>query len=386
MEFTTDEERGVITTSPAVGDINGDESPDVVCIVHWPFSNTFELYAFQNDGFPVSEDWPVSLNPVPVKKCPVLGNFDSDTTDLEILVIDDLVRTFSGEGTQIWSYDYGYADCYSIPGPPAYGPFADENNPEIVFHPLFTDLWGDTYGCFTRLKWDGEVLLEREALPVSRTSPALVSWGNQDTLECLIPFFDESDNHNLTSVDSNYDENPDWIGKECGKFPSTPALGKVETYQTADVAIGADWSNITGHDGLEINLFDYRGNQTFNYTDEGAGVGTIISSLVIGDLDSDYWQDVLAATTNGYVYALNRRGELISNFHWPFNVHAAPSVGAPAIGDIDGDDYPDIIVCGGDNYLYVWDMNPGGGPGGNSSAPDWPMLRRDPAHTGCYDE
>ncbi len=385
-EFAADEERGVIKTSPAVGDIDGDASPDVVCIVYWPNSKTSELYAFQHDGLPFSVNWPISLSKANIDHSPILGNFDLDTTDLEILVVDDQIRTYSDQGDQIWSYDYGYAEGFSIPGAPAYGPFTDENNPEIVFHPLFTDLWGDTYGCFTRLKWDGEVLLEREALPVSRTSPALVNWGNQDTLECLIPFFDESDNHNLTSVDSNYDENPDWIGKECGKFPSTPALGKVETYQTADVAIGADWSNVAGHDGLEINLFNYMGNLTFYYPGIEREVGTIIGSPLIGDVDTDGYQDVLAITNNGYAYAIDYEGFALINFSWPFNVHASASVGAPAIGDLDGDDNPDIIVCGGDNYLYVWDMNPGGGPGGNSSAPDWPMLRRDPAHTGCYDE
>ena len=56
-------------------------------------------------------------------------------------------------------------------------------------------------------------------------------------------------------------------------------------------------------------------------------------------------------------YALNWRGEILSNFHWPLNVHTISSVGAPSIGDLDGDDYLDVIVCGGDNFLYVWERN-----------------------------
>jgi len=386
VEFATYEERGVIRTSPAVGDIDGDENPDVVCIVYWPNTKTTDLYAFQHDGLPVSMNWPVSLNKANIDHSPILGDFDSSTTGLEILIVDDQIRTFSGQGDQIWSYDYGYADGYSIPGAPALGAFTDENNPEIVFHPLITDLWGDTDGCFTRLKWDGEVLLEMEELPVSRTASALVNWGNQDTLECLVPYFDESGNHNLTSVDSNYDENPDWIGKECGKKPSTPALGKVDIDQFTDVAIGADWSNVTGHDGLEINLFDYKGDVTFSFIGSESEVGSIIGSPIIGDVDSNGRHDVLAVTTNGYVYSIDKDGYSLTNFAWPFNVHALSSVGAPAIGDLDGDDYLDVVVCGGDNYLYVWDMNPGGDPPDSLSTPEWPVFRRDPAHTGCYDE
>lgn len=386
VEFATVEEWGVINTSPAVGDIDGDSSPDVICIVNWSGSQTNELYAFQYDGLPAAGNWPVPLNLVEKDASPMLGNFAPDSAGLEILIVDDRIRTFSGHGYQIWSYDFGFPD-WRLPCSPAYGPLTDADSLEVVFHPYTRGTMPSIR--FVRLRAENgteKFLFESSDYEISSQSVALVNWGNQDTLEVIVPYWSDSNNHNLTSVDSNYDENPDWIGKECGSSPCTPALGKVETSQTTDVALGADWSNVSGHEGLEINLFDYRGNLTFFYPGIEREVGSIIGSSVIGDVDADGQQDVLTVTNNGFVYTLNGFGESLTNFHWPFNVHAVASVGAPAVGDLDGDDYADIIVCGGDNYLFVWDMNPGGAPPDSLSTPEWPMFRRNSEHTGCYDE
>lgn len=71
---------------------------------------------------------------------------------------------------------------------------------------------------------------------------------------------------------------------------------------------------------------------------------------VIGDIDRDGEEEIIASTTGGYLYAWNLNGEMESG--WPRQV--AQILGCPPIlGDIDGDGFLEIILAGEDEiYAY----------------------------------
>ena len=67
------------------------------------------------------------------------------------------------------------------------------------------------------------------------------------------------------------------------------------------------------------------------------------SSPVIADVDSNGSNDVVAAATNGVVYAYNANGGDM----WQRNV-GAPIASSPSVGDVDGDGFNEVVVGYGD--------------------------------------
>ncbi len=71
---------------------------------------------------------------------------------------------------------------------------------------------------------------------------------------------------------------------------------------------------------------------------------------VIGDIDHDGGEEIIASTAGGYLYVWNLNGEMESG--WPRQVAEILS-GPPILGDIDGDGFLEIILAGEDEiYAY----------------------------------
>ncbi|HVS00715.1 MAG TPA: VCBS repeat-containing protein [Thermoanaerobaculia bacterium] len=99
----------VVSSSPAVGDIDGDGQPE---IVHgtgsfWP-NGTERVYAWKCDGSAVP-GWPVAIQGQVITS-PALANLDADAA-LEVVVTANNTRSsstfrlyaFNGTGTQVWA-------------------------------------------------------------------------------------------------------------------------------------------------------------------------------------------------------------------------------------------------------------------------------------------
>jgi FG-GAP-like repeat len=98
----------MISSSPAVGDINGDGRPEIVMGTgrFWP-NGAHRVYAFGCDGTPTA-GWPVATDGE-VSTAPALGDLDGDGVP-EVVVTDDdsgpsgtfAVYAFRGNGTRIF--------------------------------------------------------------------------------------------------------------------------------------------------------------------------------------------------------------------------------------------------------------------------------------------
>jgi FG-GAP-like repeat len=97
-----------VSSSPAVGDIDGDGRPEIVVGTgsFWP-DRTHRIYAFETDGTP-TPGWPVTTDGQ-VGTAPALGDLDGDGVP-EVVVTDDdtgpsgtfAVYAFRGNGTRIF--------------------------------------------------------------------------------------------------------------------------------------------------------------------------------------------------------------------------------------------------------------------------------------------
>ncbi len=98
----------VITSSPAVGDINGDGRLEIVVGTgtYWP-NGSHKVYAFEPDGT-YAAGWPVSVDGQ-VSTSPALADINGDGNP-EVIVTDDMsspstafhVYAFQGNGTLLW--------------------------------------------------------------------------------------------------------------------------------------------------------------------------------------------------------------------------------------------------------------------------------------------
>jgi hypothetical protein len=97
-----------ITSSPAVGDIDGDGKPEIVVGTGGFYANrTHAVYAFKCNGMPVT-GWPVAVDGQ-VGTAPALADINGDGSP-EVIVTDDNtspsttfhVYAFKGDGTLLW--------------------------------------------------------------------------------------------------------------------------------------------------------------------------------------------------------------------------------------------------------------------------------------------
>ncbi|MBI4802646.1 MAG: VCBS repeat-containing protein [Elusimicrobia bacterium] len=159
--------------------------------------------------------------------------------------------------------------------------------------------------------------------------------------------------------------------------------------------------------------------------------GEIVSSAAIGDLDGDGDLEVVFGSTDGFLYVLDGKGVLLWKTNLGSPVYSSPAlarrgsdtrldiyittlagrlailrgtdgfllggfqvdaqvVSSPVVADIDGDGKLEIFfhdrkgdtnsVMSGDRFWAVRDVNSSVSP----YAREWPMFRRDSAHTGVY--
>ena len=172
------------------------------------------------------------------------------------------------------------------------------------------------------------------------------------------------------------------IGPECNAQTSPSAIDSSPTVTDLDkdgdpeviVGVGSSWAS--GQSGSVI-AFDGKTGAIIWQTDDGIDTHNIWSrSLVkdgtcegtfatpaIGDVDGDGWDDVVFASWDFMIWAVDRFGEPLSGF--PIN-NDDTVWSSPAVFDIDGDDRVEIFVGGDSSPLGYFDHL-----GGVFRALDW---------------
>lgn len=96
----------------------------------------------------------------------------------------------------------------------------------------------------------------------------------------------------------------------------------------------------------------------------------------LGNLDNTGVADLLVATREGYVMALDYDASMLNNLGFPYSLPSFVT-GGFTVADIDNDGYVEVVFGTMDNYLHIWELGecvPGYSP--------WPQCQRDAARTG----
>ncbi|HLY81901.1 MAG TPA: FG-GAP-like repeat-containing protein, partial [Acidimicrobiales bacterium] len=306
---------GIIAT-PAVGDIDGDGTPDVIVATSESQSNggilaTGRVYAFHHDGTPFS-GWPVKPDGLIPETFPVVGSgvatspvlADLDGDGLPEVIVSHaagLIEAFDWKGKMVASFDGGpFLDSFLNRGPAS-------------------SLQEKSYQM-------NAVLLAQ---------PAAADLGNSGRPDVFLGTM------GLPTVDiTALNGNPD---------------GPLTILQT----LFTFWR----HDGTVRAGFPRR--------TEG---WALFAGPTVADLDADTLPEVIAGSDGGWLHAWDGRGKEPAGF--PKFVGGWLGSSA-AVGDLFGDGKLEVVIGTREGQLFAW-KTPGAACVNGRSAVLWPGFHHDP--------
>ncbi|HET9252397.1 MAG TPA: C25 family cysteine peptidase [Candidatus Eisenbacteria bacterium] len=155
---------------------------------------------------------------------------------------------------------------------------------------------------------------------------------------------------------------PGWPRKGSAPFWSVPAVGNLDADPELEIVIGSNAQRLYAwnEDGSEVMDGDANPATQGVYF-APAGMGTVISSPAVADLNGDVQREVVFGTSGGRVYAV-RAGAVLPG--WPFQATGVMS-SSPAVGDIiPGGGLEVAMACANDS-VYVLTSS-------GARAPGWP--------------
>jgi hypothetical protein len=129
-------------------------------------------------------------------------------------------------------------------------------------------------------------------------------------------------------------------------FGSSPAIGDVNGDGKLETFLATHDGKLTGTTYTGTNLTGFPTTySTTTYTE---------SSPIIADIDNDGLRDILIGSEEKAIWAWNRNGTVIAGF--PLTTNDAMR-GVPTICDLDKDGKVELVAAGWDKSVYVWDFN-----------------------------
>ena len=314
-------------SSPAAGDITGDNAADVVVGGGWGITN--DLNAWTGSGTSLT-GFPKSLAD-DVWSSPTLTDIDGDAV-LEIIVgcDDGNVYAFNGDGTNVagWSAVAGGA----VRTKPAVGDIDGDLDIEIIaaakdgyvyaWHTDGTTISGfpksvGSYeideGSVTLGDLDGDGILDVVVPSISGASGKIFAWGMSDNI-------------------------PGWPVETSGIRYSTPSIGDVDGDGTNEVVVGSSFG--------DVYVFEHDG--TLKWHDS---VGEVRSRPLLVDLNNNDKELIIITSTDGYIHIWYGNGGKITALRSGDYIQ-----GSPAAADIDDDGVLEVAAIARNGDLYVWNI------------------------------
>ncbi|MCP4645761.1 MAG: PQQ-binding-like beta-propeller repeat protein [bacterium] len=132
-----------------------------------------------------------------------------------------------------------------------------------------------------------------------------------------------------------------WFTRTGDTFVGAPVIADLDGDGAAELVC-------TSSDNHAIHCFDARdGSRKWSFPTVGEADAYPGSSIAVGDIDGDGFQEVVAPDKTGYVYCLRHDGSEV----WRFATQKRARAGV-SLGDIDGDGAVEVLVVSGDHFLY----------------------------------
>ena len=358
--------RESVISSPAVEDLDGDGSPEVVVA-----NAGGKLFALAADGtvlpgFPVEMDFDhILAEPLDKENdldfgffgAVALGDLDADG-DLEIVApgMDQYVYAWHHDGEPLsgWPVLCQYLGASSVQGD------------RIISSPAIGDLDGDGFV---------EVLVgSNESINTSWSPLYAIHHDGND--HAGGPYVDGWP----ITMSGFYSETLPYVGEGC---PASPALTDLDGDGTLEVACSGmtDWGNVYNHDGTKRFILGHFSDQygpDTNARDETTVI--FVNSMSLADLDNDGVDEVIDGGLGiGYITSMAKDWERLEFDHFinaweageesledgtalmkrgfPQQVEGLQFFQNPAVADLDGDDLPEVIEGSGEYILHAFDVN-----------------------------
>ncbi len=351
---------------PSLGDLDGDDTLEVVaatakgkvCVWH-PYDRDQNGRADPVDGFPLQLGDPA---PTGITTMPVIANFDSSKSGLEIFVATDRIL------------DVGVVVISSAG--------------EVLYSSPFQK---SVYGLATT----GDCTVNFVVTSHQGHEAQLCKWNiySQDFVECTDACGDIG--RHLVVGDLDRDGSSDVVfccmaGGEIYAYDTE--LGLLEGFPVSageGIASAPVLGDLDKDGYLEIILAS--GNKIFAYNFNGAPVGNfpvmlslpgggtdlIDSSPILGDADGDGYPDIIVGTKDGRIVGYSRDGRMVGGFPLPVG---GPVRSSPLLINLDRDSDVELLVACDDGFIYAWDLP---AQDTEESMP-WPMYGFDAGHTNYF--
>ncbi|MBI4972626.1 MAG: S8 family serine peptidase [Candidatus Omnitrophica bacterium] len=383
------ETKGIVISSPALGDVDNDAKLEVAV-----GSYDKKVYLFRHDGSLVS-GWPQETKGN-VGSSPLLVNLDK-TGNLEIIVgsNDGNLYVWSSNGKILSGWPQ--ATEGAIFSSPAVGDINGDGNLEII-------VGSSDYKVYA---WssDGKLLSgwpQETKGPVVST-PALADLDKDGKLEVIIGSTDK--NLYVWRFDGKLLSG--WPKETEGAIVSSPAVGDLDGDGALDIICGSsdskvyawkkdgslipDWP-VSTYDGvesspvlgdinndgkLEVVVGSYNGC-VYAWRNDGSNVSVyskitgnlVVASPALIDVNNDGFLEIIAGSMDNKLYAWQYDSTLLKG--WPIITKGAIE-SSPAFGDLDGDGDVELVLGANDNKIYAFDLATGCLP----SQMQWQMFKKD---------
>ncbi len=370
---------GGYRSSVAIGEMDGDPYPELVCASMGDFgddgSSEYRIFAWNADDGTLVDGWPVSTT----KFCwatAALGDLTGDgLAEVVIPCADGYLYGWDSSGDEIIDGD-------------------NDPSTDGVFAWLGAE-WA--YGSPTLVDIDADRDLE---IIVGSRNDSVYCWNGDGTRVPGWPVWAGSgDPGGVVASPCAADLNGDGsvevvvIASDLQLIVFSASGATLDGWPVA-VDVGGDFppsptvADLTGNGKLEIiqldenglvHVFTWQGEAVDGWPQPTAPGGVLPqSSASVGDVDGDGLPDVIVGDNGFKVNAFHADGEMIRG--WPI-LTDGQIYASPTLADLDGDGDVEVIVSGMDVYVYVWDCE---SPYEEGETVQWATWRHDSSRTGFF--
>jgi hypothetical protein len=362
---------GGYRASIAVGEMDGDPYPEIVCAA-WAnvgeVYNEYEVYAWNAEDGSVLPGWPVITGRI-MWATPALADLDHDG-------LDEVILTCADKNLYCWRHD-GTELIDGDSNPATYGVFAELVATWNYASPAVFDIDGDQ---------DLEIVATSRsglAYCFNPDGSSVPGWpvalgGESESSACAgdvngdgaIEVCVSSSNDEVKLLAAN--------GTLMSGWPKTIELG-------GDMPPSPTMADLNGDGELEIiqpgsngriEIWTWEGATYPGWPQQMADGSS--STASVGNIDDDADLEILVGCDDGKVYAFNTDGSSIAG--WPIQTTGEVYC-TPTLADVDDDGDVEVLLAGYDLMVYVWDTT-GNYDGGDGV--EWASFRGNYRRNGFY--